>query len=202
MSQRRFDEASLVKQLSRMPADSKLAFALCCATRQLDACKQFAERFAPESQGSISAIIEQLWNRVTSDRSAKTDWDAVLEEVMELLPEEQDHWAPFHVYADHAISSLAYTIRCLLKPDAQEAGWSARRAYEAADQAAIRDLDVQTGTADTEAKILAHPIVQRELQRQERDLQLLESDSSKQALNALKASAFSEALLSLEEMSK
>ncbi|MGF1526863.1 MAG: DUF416 family protein [Candidatus Competibacterales bacterium] len=173
---------------------------MCCTTRQLEACEQFAERFAPESKGSAKAVIDQLWEAVVGNSSEKTNWEAVQKEVMELLPEEQDQWAPFHVYADHAIASLAYTIRCLLKPDAQEAAWSARRAYEAADQAAIRDLDVQTGAADSEARILAHPIVQRELQRQQRDLRLLQSSPLEQSLNALKASAFSEPMLSLSEM--
>ena len=202
MGQRRFDEASLVKQLSRLPADSSLAFALCCATRQLAACNKYAEHFVTESLDFVRVINEQLWATVTGNASAKIDWRAMLEQVMEFLPEQQDHWEPFHVYADHAISSLAYSIRCLLNADAQEAAWSARRAYEAADQAAIRDLDARVGLSGTEARILAHPIVQRELQRQERDLQLLESAMSKQVLNSLRAFSLSEPMLSLKEMSK
>jgi len=198
----RFDEASLLKQLTHLPAVSRLVLALCCTTRQSGAYEHFAERFAPETQSYVKGIIVQLWDMVVGDEFDKTDWEVVLEKVMELLPEEQEQWEPFLVYAEHAISSLAYTIRCLLKSEAQEAVWAARRAYEAADQAAIRDLGVQTGSADSEARILAHPIVQRELQRQERDLRLLQSTSSRQTLNALKISAFSESTLSLGEMSK
>ena len=61
-------------------------------------------------------------------------------------------------------------------PDAQEAAWPARRAYEAADQAAIRMLSVQPGLPDTEEKKLAHECVQRELVRQRNDLTLLSGD--------------------------
>jgi len=95
MSQNRFfDEAELFKQLSQMPAVSKVAFALCCATRQSGAYEQFAVRFAPESQRSFKAVVDRLWNTVVGDFPAETDWEAVLENVMALMPEEQDHWAP------------------------------------------------------------------------------------------------------------
>ena len=72
---------------------------------------------------------------------------------MGLLPAESDDWVIGNALADDALSSLAYAIRCSLTPEPQEAAWAARRAYEAADQAAMRVLGVQPGLPNTEAAI-------------------------------------------------
>jgi len=202
MNQIHFNEDSIVSRLSRLPPFARITFALCCATRQFEAYEQFVKNVTSSSPSYARTVIDQLWKMVAGDFPAEVDWDKALDEVMDLLPEEQDQWAPFHVYADHAISSLIYTIRCVLDSSAQEAAWSARRAYEAADQAAIRDLGVQTGITDSEVKIHAHFLVQRELQRQERDLQSLETGSSNIVIKELESRAFAESTLSLDEILK
>ena len=96
---------------------------------------------------------------------------------MSLLPEESDAWGVGHALADDALSSLAYAIRCLLKAGPQESAWAARRAYEAADHAAISVLGISPGSPSAEAVIKSHSFVQRELERQRRDLALLRKGS-------------------------
>lgn len=196
-----FDEAKIVARLSRVSPTSKAMFSLCCAARQKSAWQEFAKRFSPEAQDAVSIAIEKIWQSLGSN-VVPINWSSLLDDIMDLLPEEQDEWAPLHVYADHALSSLAYTIRCLIDSSDQEAAWGARRAYEAADQAAIRQLDAQLGIAESEARILMHPIVQRELWRQERDLQVLERLSARDALTELKVGALHEQTLTLDEMMK
>jgi hypothetical protein len=202
MTLRKFDEASLVKRIAGLPSLSMGLFSLCCATRQVKAYEHFAERFVPEYMGTASTIVNRLWNAASNKSFEQINLDSALNEAMDLLPDEQDQWAPFHVYADHAIASLVYAIRCLRDSNPQEAAWSARRALDSADQGAIRDLDIQTGTSEFEAMILAHPFVQRELERQERDLDLLHSEPLAQNIEALRGNAFSESILELNDLSK
>jgi hypothetical protein len=52
----------------------------------------------------------------------------------------------------------------------QETAWAARRSYEAADQTAIRLLDVQPGGEENELRIQHHFLLQRKLERQHADL--------------------------------
>lgn len=195
----RFDESLIIKRLSLLPAVSKATFSLCCATRQLAAWEEYSGRFCPDVRYVAIEIVEKLCASLASN-VVPIDWNVLLNEIMALLPEEVDHWAPFHVYADDAVASIAYTIRCLKDSSDQEAAWSARRAYEASDQAAIRDLDIQTGHAESESRILSHFIVQRELARQERDLQLLEIRSDSNVLATMKSYAYSEKTLETSEM--
>jgi len=124
----------------------------------------------------------------------------MLEEVMTMFPDEGSESSNLHAYAQDALSSLAYTIRCLMDGSAQEAAWGANSAYEAADQAAIRQLDIQPGGTAAEHQILMHPFVQRELERQERDLQILEQHPFNEVLDQLKLSALGEQTLTLDEL--
>jgi len=140
-------------------------------------------------------IAVQLWIDLHAAVIDRTAWSARLDEVMGLLPEESDDWVMGHALADDALSSLAYAIRCLLKPQSQEAAWAARRAYEAADQAAVRVLNVQPGLPSTEVAIKLHGFVQRELARQRNDLSLLHIDS----VDEVRRLAFADELLTEQE---
>lgn len=119
---------------------------------------------------------------------------------MDLLPEEQSESSDLHAYAEDALASPASTIRCLIEGSEQEAAWDARSAYETADQAAIRQLGIEPQGAAAEHQIRTHPYVQRELERQERDLQILERQPFREALDQLKSAALGEQTLTLDEM--
>jgi hypothetical protein len=167
-----FDEKELILSLTSLPSSKLTAFAIAAATRQLTSYERFASKFGLENFQRPREVIDRLWADQQSEVSDRPLWSGLLEEVLALIPEEGDGepWSIDHSLADDALSSLAYAIRCHLAPDPQEAAWAARRAYEAADQAAIRALDVQPGSSMVEAEIRAHAFVQRELERQREDL--------------------------------
>ena len=166
-----FDETSLIEELAMMPNDARVAFAAAAATRQLAGY----ERFSRDCQ--LRPLVMELWSAIKQSAVDDAAWSSRLDEVMGLLPEESSDWSTGHALAEDALSSLVYAIRCLLKPEPQEAAWAARRAYEAADQAAIRLSGLQPGIPTSEAAILAHELVQRELSRQRIDLRLLRGGS-------------------------
>ncbi len=190
-----FDERALVGELHALSNRARIAFAAAAATRQLSSC----ERLARGSDAGIGRrpreIAVHLWTDLQSAVTDRTAWSKRLDEVMNLLPEESDDWVIGHALAEDALSSLAYAIRCLLSSSPQEAAWAARRAYEAADQAAVRVLDVQPGLPNTEAKIWSHQFVQRELARQRKDLSQLRTD----LVCDVQRQAFADELLSDEE---
>lgn len=190
-----FDENALVKELTVLSARARVAFAAASATRQIRNYERFACGLGLKTEHRPSEIATQLWSALSTMTVDRATWSVALEEVMSLLPEEDEDWVIWHALADDALSSLAYSIRCLLKPDAQESAWAARRAYEAADQAAIRILAVQPGLPNTEMEIKAHDCVQRELARQKNDLALLHAESIDEA----QRQAFESELLTEEE---
>lgn len=175
-----FDDNCLVGELGSLPSSARIAFAAATAMRQL--CNY--ERFNGDIQSRKRPreIAAELWADTQRSAVDRPAWSARLEEVMALMPEDDADWVG-RALAEDALSSLAYAIRCLLDPVPQEAAWAARCAYEAADQAAIRLLGVQTALPNTEAEILSHELVQRELSRQRHDLILLRAGSFEEVKN-------------------
>jgi hypothetical protein len=189
-----FDEDALVSELERLSSRGQIGFADASATRQLGSYERLARGLGAKSVQRPREIASQLWNDIHAPVVDRAAWSARLDEVMSLLPEESDDWVIGHALADDALASLAYAIRCLLTPKPREAAWAARRAYEAADQAAIRILGVQPGP-NTEFEIKSHGFVQRELARQRNDLALLRVDS----VDEVRRQAFADELLTEHE---
>jgi uncharacterized protein YjaG (DUF416 family) len=194
-----FDENTLVNELAKLPPHGRIAFAAAAATRQLGNYEWYARRFNADGELRPREIANQLWDALSTDSIDRTTWASALDEVMSLLPEEGDDWLICHALADDALASLAYAVRALLTPDPQEVAWAARRAYEAADQAAIRTLGLQPGLPDTEIAIKSHPLVQREIVRQRRDFDFLLAKPGKDSIDAIRNSAFTEVSLTDKE---
>lgn len=193
-----FDEQQLLLELATLTRPACSAFALAAATRQISSFDRYAIENGIKCRHRLHETVYLLWADLQSARPDSQEmcrnW---LDEVMRLLPGEAGEWNLGVALADDALSSLAYAIRSMLSDDPQESVWAARRAYEAADQAAIRALGVQPGVSDVEATIRSHSFVQRELGRQRRDLDLLRSNF----INEVRELAQRERLLTDEESS-
>lgn len=194
-----FDETQLSDDLSKLPAKSRMAFAAAVASRPLGTCERFAGPLGLANGGRPREITVQLWGALRGDSSERATWVVALEEVMNLLPPATESASFAHGLLDDALSSLVYAIRCLLTPQADEAAWAARCAYESIGRAALHALRVPAGTPQAEAQVLAHPWVQRELERQRRDLAALLADRSVAAIHALQQRVSAEDLLTADE---
>ncbi len=195
----KYDEAELIKTLATLPVRRQTAFALAAATRQLNSFERLGERQNWTYKNRAREVALDLWRGLTNSVTPKQDLEATLELVMSWIPDEEAEGEEFtidHVFVDHAVSTLAYAIRSLMEGEPQEAAWAARRAYEAADQAAIRLTGVAVDAPGAEDLFLRHPIVQRELTRQREDLALLHGGSS---IEELERNSFSQQLLSSQE---
>jgi hypothetical protein len=78
--------------------------------------------------------------------------------------------------------SVVYALRAKLAGEAQEATWAARVAYEALDNFVINTEHIDTNKSGEEQHVLAHPLVQAELARQQRDLDELRGGMQDPAL--------------------
>ena len=198
-----FDETQLSAELAKLQSKGRMAFAAAVACRPLGACERFAGQLGLASEGRPREIAVQLWSALLGDASERTTWVMALEEVMNFLPQAPpaapDAGSFAHGLVDDALSSLVYAIRCLLSPDADEAAWAARCAYESIGRAALRALRLQADTPEAEAQVLAHPWVQRELERQRRDLSALLADRSPAAMSVLQQRSSAEELLTADE---
>ena len=191
----KFDESILIRDLKILQSRELFAFATAAATRQLGNYERYALMAGVEKSGRPREITSQLWIDLKIGFERSNAWSDMLSEVMAMLPNEDEWWGIHHALADDALSSLAYAIRCFQTGDPQEGAWAARRAYEAADQAAVRLLGIQASSPGASASIEGHNLVQRELQRQAYDLQLLRAG----AMDDVRKMAFEQQLLTSDE---
>lgn len=191
-----FNENDLAGDLGSLSDKGRIAFAAATATRQLSTYERIAVVLGQDQVQLPREIVGHLWIDIHASETDRDLWSERLDKVMSLLPGESDDWVVGHALVDDALSSLAYAIRCLLTHDAREAAWAARRAYEAADQAAIKSTNLHPGLPIAEVSLNSHEFVQRELVRQLSDLALLRANS----INEVQARAFVDELLTEKEL--
>jgi hypothetical protein len=168
-----YDKRGLLAKLAAMPPEGRLACATAAATRLMPASERFAFVAATGREGRARDIVAELWQCILTDDPAQQPWPAVLDEVMGMIPGKEVQGGLLTQMAEDALASLAYAIRCLLVNDPGQAESAVGREYDATDQAAIKLSGVVPNTPKKEAQLLAHPLIQRALARQQQDLLLL-----------------------------
>ena len=192
-----FDKDKLVRQLKALGPTARTAFALSVATRQLRCFERAADRHGWEHAAEPRAIAERLWATLFTAGADHDDWRTEEALVLSWIPHvEDDDWTFQHAFVQEALSSLVYAIRSLRSSGPQEAAWAATAAYDAVDQATIWFLGIRPDSPEAEAKILSHPIVQRELGRQADAIRLLLAG----LVADLRAAAFAQELITDDEL--
>ncbi len=193
---RSFDESMLVQRLGAVSTLRRVAFATACAERLLPAYANYAARSGWGDAAKLRFMLDELWRICERGANASCDFQSAIEVCMALIPgEDRGPWMPEQAYAEDAASALAYALSFCQTGDSQEAAWAARRAYEAVDQFVVRQHNLDTEMRRDEKRVLSYPTLQRELERQERDLDCLsrviedEADLIRQIRNRAKSDA-------------
>lgn len=168
-----FHEENLVAQLSATSKIAKTAFALAAATRLLPMYIAYAKEADIELNSLPKSTLHTMWKVVRTDTPGQLDvLESAAKVLLNLMPSEDDIWNEYHPLAEDAIAAIVYALQAYLTNDPQESAWAARRGYEAADQFSIKELEIDFEEDGAELALLMHPIVQQELIRQSRDLEL------------------------------
>jgi uncharacterized protein YjaG (DUF416 family) len=174
MKNLRFEEAQLLSKIEHLSRHDRTAFAGACAERMLRAYSKFSDRTGWGNPAKLREILTRLWSDLAGDAMSETEADAQIHETVELIPGENDRPLVLEqAAAEDAVSAVAYALRSRQSGLSQEAVWAARRAYEALDHFVINHEHIDTNSAGAEARVLAHPLIQAELLRQQRDLEEL-----------------------------
>ena len=167
----RFDEAQLAGTLERLPQQHRAVFAATCAERLMPAYVAFSNRTGRGDPAALRGILTRLWDDLAGDRMQDSEVQSKLDACVALIPQEDDStWVMEQASAEDAGAAVAYAMRCRQSGQAQDAAWSARRAYEALDHYVINRESIDMNKPWAEERVLGHPVVQAELVRQRRDL--------------------------------
>jgi uncharacterized protein YjaG (DUF416 family) len=162
----RYDEAAAVLELARLSPERRVVYAATCSERLLPLYEGYCRRSGRGNSVAIAEILQRLWQHLLGDEMGVSDIDAALSRCMALIPDEDvEPWIDEQAFADDAVSATAYALETLKSGEPQESAWAGRRAFEAAGYHVSHRLGVESYS-----DVVAHPVVQRELSRQRRDL--------------------------------
>lgn len=166
----RYDEPALVQRLSRLAPGARAVFAAACAERLLPVYRWAQEHTGRGDSDRLAEALSAVWRALEGNC---VDLQRPLDEALALVPDEDETWIDAFGYAEHAAAAVAYAIRACLTDDPQEAAWAARQAYEALDLRVTTRDNIDVNTPGAEERIARDVLIQRELSRQQRDLQVL-----------------------------
>lgn len=185
-----YDEPARIAALRGLSPRLRVAWALLCAERALPGYRRACAKRRRGNPFAAECLAERLWFDVAGDPMAADELEAARTRAEALLDGED---------GSDAAAALVFAFDARASGDPHEAAWAGRRLYDLADALAQGDLRGElsptTWTAADEARLLAHPRVQRELARQERDLRELGAlgDDVREGLERMKARSACEA---------
>ena len=162
-----FETNQLVRELDRLPRDLRTAFAAACAQRLLPGYLPYARRKRLDPD-LLANLLAQVWNSI-EHASSSPALEQDLELCMSLHPNEHYDLFGDQYAAEDAVASVAHAIASLTPERSREAALAADRAFNAAFYFVEAQLMTEGPQPSLEQE-LQHPIVQKELQRQRRDL--------------------------------
>lgn len=192
-----FNESDTIEMLRRLSPGFRVAFALLSSFRILPTYRRFHAKTGRGDPATLESTAAELWRDITQHRLSDTEIQMAAARCMELVPSEQGWDEDTQPYAEDAAAAVAYAVRARLNGDPQEAAWAGRRVYEAIDHFINAQKEVSATTdPDDQLNVLAHPLVQAELLRQQRDLHELgemEKMASPEGLEGLRERSVREA---------
>jgi uncharacterized protein YjaG (DUF416 family) len=160
-----YDEPKLIRSLETLPNYARVAFAAACAERQM--ANYAGVNTKPDGFDLVASALDSIWNELMGAPTSDEAFRHHLANCMSAMSEPETEEA---IATEDAIASVAYSLRARLAGDSREAAWAARTAYDALDTHVMRRIDTTEITREIKRRVLAHPWVQAELKRQERDL--------------------------------
>ena len=160
----RYDEVTLIARLEALSPRARVAFAGACAERLR---AYFGYPSSPPTPRVLEGALEALQRAIHKQLP-----DATLQAAVDACKASLD-------IDDDAVAAVLYACGAQGSEGAQAAAWAARRGYEARDRLVSEALDVDFNLERAEQRVLGHPIVQAELQRQANDLELLAASSDR-----------------------
>lgn len=149
-------EDRLRESLKAINVEQRVSFSAACAQQLFPLYELFVSSTGQGDLTTLGQSLDIAWSLDESSAVARRDVEEAQRSAESLVPhDDDDDWTLLRPLAQNAAASVAYALRTWLHDDPQEAVWSARQLYEAADYLVQRGGTFHTyfdGT-DVEASI-------------------------------------------------
>jgi uncharacterized protein YjaG (DUF416 family) len=177
-----FDEERLAGQLKALPTGHRTAFAASCCERMLPNYLAFSRVEGWGRPETLREALDEVWAILGGRPAEEERIRSLVETCVELAPDTEEFQSLFVSAAGDAAAAVAYTLESCLDGDAGRAATVGRLSTETLYQYLTRVNDPLTGVhvsdADFEEQMLKAPLMLAELDKQDRDLQLLQTQDT------------------------
>ena len=168
----RYDRDELTVRLARLPRRLRVAFAAACAEREI----QNYDRYLPGQVSEANVLkltLQKVWEDAEGSAVSPRELTSLRDRCQSIIDDNDlDNTAPLPF---DAAASVVCAVSARLTDDPNEAVWAAERANASVDWALTSKLKLRSIDREQAERINAHPVVQAELRRQQRDLEDLEA---------------------------
>lgn len=166
-----FSHDELVKKLGRVTARLRPLFAACVAERLLPYAEVFLRARGGRYIETVQNALEMIW---CFGKGAPIDEgfrQHTVDECMKIIEYAEEVDTEDSILASDTVAAIVYGLRAIGNEDPKEPAWAAQCAYDIV----FRFAESQSAENSTVSSIEAHPIVQQELDRQLRDIEILKN---------------------------
>jgi uncharacterized protein YjaG (DUF416 family) len=174
--EKEFDQDEMLQKLKQLPLSSALAFMLSCAERLYPNYVAFVRHHGWGEADALRDSLELGWSVLGGGSVGDDELDEVRSRCQGAEPDTEDFDS---VYVSPALDAASVAGMLLDFVKAQDVSVIAEAASLCRDTVDMYTQELESMNAnapDLEARILAHPLMQRELARQRGDIERL-SDS-------------------------
>jgi hypothetical protein len=169
-----FDEAQLRRRLDGLSLSGRLLFVASCAERAAPTCLRHADAAeTPSDVELVKTAVERSWSLPLRPSAATKDRSSA-DRLWRLASIENDWNRPFTRYVPDCASALYFAVDFQITRAIESASEAARWIYNAVDALAMNRAGVTSGGESERRRLAADRSVQRELQKQQRDLEAIE----------------------------
>lgn len=169
-----FDEHLLSNLLTRLSAEGRIAFCASVCERLLPSFERFATEEAYGNAQILRRGVDLAWRCAQGHSVSEQELKEFTEQVEDIAPEPGDFDSDFASSALDAASAVGATLRCCETGEVAHCVEVAVYARDSVDMYIQIRGDISSEDPSLEEKIVAHPLMQREIERQLFALNMLE----------------------------
>lgn len=170
-----FDKKKLANQLSLLDNKRKLAFCASCCQRLLPNYSAFVRDTGWGDAAPLKDALEFIWSSVSGHSAVSSVVEKFLELCERVIPDGDDFESLYVSFAQDACLSICATLDFLIDNDLGKAVLAGMYATDSVDLYVQEIENMDSRDPDLEHKILTHTLMQRELRKQQEDLNVIKN---------------------------
>ena len=165
-----FDNATTRAALSKLQVHQQVAFAAACCERMLPNYATFMREVGWGDPGPLRRALDGLWLACEGKIPSETELRDLLARCETCAPDSDDFESLYVAAAQDAVFAICAVLDFLLDDDLDRLVSAPQLATDSVDLVVQERENMDSADPQLERKILEHPLMQQELQRQKRDL--------------------------------